>query len=466
MNPRLPPLNALRAFETAARHLSFRRAAEELFVTPAAISHQIKGLEDYLGVMLFHRLNKSLLLTEAGQAALPALRDGFERLAEAVEILRADSPSRLLTVSVAPSFASKWLVPRLERFRQSVPGIDIRIDATSRCVDFIRDRVDVGIRYGAGDYPGLHSDCLRDDEVMPVCSPALLAGEYPLQQPDDLRHHTLLHIDDPVIASGWPRIALQPGQHGHPGRRGGPRSGTGGHGAGGGRSGRRATGQAFLPAHPGEVLLLPGVSAGSGGASDSGGISRLVASRDRRQIPHPAAGDRRLKPRAGLHSGKFHCRSQPVPPVLSSIVFCIRHEQILLLQRRKPPFVGYWTGPGGKLEAGEAPYQCAIRELREETGLVAHSPQLRGVITETSPREDFQWLLFIYVVRTFEGQVLSDEREGRLRWWPQEALPPMPEADRHFLEPVLALEQPPYQASFQFDEALRLRAILEFSPPC
>jgi len=97
---------------------------------------------------------------------------------------------------------------------------------------------------------------------------------------------------------------------------------------------------------------------------------------------------------------------------------------------------------------------------------VAHSPQLRGVITETSPREDFQWLLFIYVARTFEGQVLSDEREGRLRWWPQEALPPMPEADRHFLEPVLALEQPPYQASFQFDEALRLRAILEFSPPC
>jgi len=204
MNPRLPPLNALRAFETAARHLSFRRAAEELFVTPAAISHQIKGLEDYLGVTLFHRLNKSLLLTEAGQAALPALRDGFERLAEAVEILRADSPSRLLTVSVAPSFASKWLVPRLERFRRSVPGIDIRIDATSRCVDFIRDRVDVGIRYGAGDYPGLHSDCLRDDEVMPVCSPALLAGKYPLQQPDDLRHHTLLHIDDPVIASGWP----------------------------------------------------------------------------------------------------------------------------------------------------------------------------------------------------------------------------------------------------------------------
>jgi len=205
MSSRLPPLNALRAFEAAARHLSFRRAAEELFVTPAAISHQIKGLEDYLGVPLFHRLNKSLLLTEAGQAALPTLREGFERLAEAVELMRADSPSRFLTVSVAPSFASKWLVPRLERFRQSVPGIDIRIDATSRCVDFIRDRVDLGIRYGAGDYPGLHSDCLRDDEIVPVCNPALLTGGHPLQQPVDLRYHTLLHIDDPVITGGgWP----------------------------------------------------------------------------------------------------------------------------------------------------------------------------------------------------------------------------------------------------------------------
>lgn len=204
MSPRLPPLNALRAFEVAARHLSFRRAAEELFVTPAAISHQIKGLEDYLGVALFHRLNKSLLLTEAGQAALPVLQEGFERLAEAVTLMQADNPSRFLTVSVAPSFASKWLVPRLERFRQTTPGIDIRIDANSRCVDFIRDQVDVAIRYGPGDYPDLHSDCLRSDQIIPVCSPALLQGDKPLRKPQDLGHHTLLHIDDQVTAGHWP----------------------------------------------------------------------------------------------------------------------------------------------------------------------------------------------------------------------------------------------------------------------
>lgn len=150
-------------------------------------------------------------------------------------------------------------------------------------------------------------------------------------------------------------------------------------------------------------------------------------------------------------------------PIPSSLVFCVRHGQILLLQRRKFPFVGLWTGPGGKLELGESPYQCALRELREETGLIARAPQLRGVITETSPREDFQWLLFIYVAERFDGELVASS-EGSLRWWPLESLPPMPEADEHFLGAVLNTQRSVYQGSFYFDASLRLREIEEFPP--
>ena len=195
MARRLPPLNALRAFEAAARHLSFTKAAGELHVTPAAISHQVKALEDHFGVPLFRRLTRALLLTDAGQAALPALREGFDRLAEGAERLQVCETDRVLTVSVAPSFGAKWLVPRLDRFRQAHPQVDVRIDATDEVVEFARDGVDVAVRYGAGGYPGLRTDCLFAEVAFPVCSPALLDGARPLRAPDDLRHHTLLHID-------------------------------------------------------------------------------------------------------------------------------------------------------------------------------------------------------------------------------------------------------------------------------
>ena len=191
---RLPPLNALRAFEAAARHLSFAKAAEELNVTPAAISHQVKALEDYCQVKLFRRLTRALLLTDAGQAALPGLREGFDRLAEAAERLQSARPGNVLTISVAPSFGAKWLVPRLDRFRARHPEYEVRIDATDHTVDFSREAVDVGLRYGRGNYPGLRADALLTEVSTPVCSPRLLEGERALRAPEDLRHHTLLHV--------------------------------------------------------------------------------------------------------------------------------------------------------------------------------------------------------------------------------------------------------------------------------
>ncbi len=190
---RLPPLNALRAFEAAGRHLSFTKAAEELHVTPAAISHQVKALEDYLGVQLFRRLTRGLLLTDAGQTCLPGLGKSFDGLAAAVENLRGLEEGGVLTVSVLTSLAAKWLVPRLDRFHKAYPDIDVRISSTIRLVDFARDGVDLAIRYGLGHWPGLRADLMRTEELFPVCSPALLEGPHPLRTPDDLRHHTLLH---------------------------------------------------------------------------------------------------------------------------------------------------------------------------------------------------------------------------------------------------------------------------------
>lgn len=199
----LPPLNALKAFESAGRHLSFTKAAAELNVTPAAIGHQVKALEALLEVPLFRRLTRALRLTEAGQAALPTISQGFDKLAQGVEQIHAHNESGVLTISVSPSFGAMWLVPRLEQFRIRHPDIEIRIDGTDRRVDLTRDDADVALRYGPGGYDGVRVDYLFSPLNTPVCSPALLNGAHPLRHPDDLRHHTLLHIDWKDADASW-----------------------------------------------------------------------------------------------------------------------------------------------------------------------------------------------------------------------------------------------------------------------
>ncbi|HTK36362.1 MAG TPA: transcriptional regulator GcvA [Caulobacteraceae bacterium] len=200
---RLPPLNALRAFETAARHMNFSRAAEELSVTPGAVSQQIQNLEDYVGAALFKRTPKGLLLTDAAQTALPALREAFDRLAEAASMLTAAVDGRRVTVSAAPSFAAKWLVPRLGLFEAAHPDVDVWLSAGMELVDFASGEVDVAIRYGSGRYPGLETIRLMSETVLPVASPDLLA-ERPLATPEDLAHHTLLHDGSPDADDSCP----------------------------------------------------------------------------------------------------------------------------------------------------------------------------------------------------------------------------------------------------------------------
>ncbi len=193
---RLPPLKALHVFEAAARHLSFTRAAEELHVTQAAVSHQVKALEDYLGTPLFRRRNRTLLLTAPGQDYLPAVQRGFEVLRDATERLLQSQGRETLTVSVLPSFAARWLVPRLGRFVHANPDVDLRVAPSEQLADFERDGVDVGIRYGLGRYRGLRADRLLSEDIFPVCSPALQRSDNALRKPADLCHHVLLHDDD------------------------------------------------------------------------------------------------------------------------------------------------------------------------------------------------------------------------------------------------------------------------------
>ena len=201
------PLNGLRAFEAAARHLSFKKAAEELHVTPAAVGHQVKRLEDHLGVALFRRLNRAIRLTAAAEASLADVEEGFDRLSAAVDRLRTRGAKQVLTATVAPSFAAKWLIPRLDRFRAAHPGVSVRMDTSLTELDLEREGIDIGIRFGDGHYPGLRIDRFMEESLIPVCSPALSSGDAPIRSPGDLGRHNLLHIEgdtsDPSWA-GWP----------------------------------------------------------------------------------------------------------------------------------------------------------------------------------------------------------------------------------------------------------------------
>ncbi len=193
MTGRLPSLNGLRAFEAAARHLSFTVAAGELNVTQTAISHQIRRLEEELGVRLFVRQNRALALTPEAKDYLPGVRAAFNDLRLATDRLLRKDNEHVLTVSTLASLAAKWLLPRLSSFQETHPGIDVRITTSTTLVDFKGGDVDAAIRYGRGHWPGLHADWLMADEMFPVCSPVLLTGSRPLKCPEDLAHHTLLH---------------------------------------------------------------------------------------------------------------------------------------------------------------------------------------------------------------------------------------------------------------------------------
>jgi len=190
---RLPPLNALRAFEAAARHLSFTRAAEELNVTQTAVSHQVKALEERLGVRMFERHGRGLWLTEEGEIYLPFLRQAFDLIADGTDLIVSHDAHGPLSVTMLPTFAVRWFIPRLREFQVKHPDIEVHMVTTERNVDFAREDVDCGIRYGTGDWPGLDSDKLFEDRFIAVCSPELLTRKPPLKKLSDLKHHTLLH---------------------------------------------------------------------------------------------------------------------------------------------------------------------------------------------------------------------------------------------------------------------------------
>jgi LysR family transcriptional regulator, glycine cleavage system transcriptional activator len=189
----LPSLTGLRAFEAAARHMSFTRAAAELNVTQTAISHQIRRLEDQIGIELFIRRNRTLALTRAAQDYLPSIRSAFDDLRQATDRLRRTNQERMLTVSTTASLATKWLVSRVAAFQDANPGLEVRITTSAHLVDFRRDEVDMAVRYGRGQWPGLRADWLMAEHIFPVCSPTLLDDARPLRRPEDLAHHTLLH---------------------------------------------------------------------------------------------------------------------------------------------------------------------------------------------------------------------------------------------------------------------------------
>jgi LysR family transcriptional regulator, glycine cleavage system transcriptional activator len=200
---RLPALNALKSFEAAARHESFTRAADELHVTQGAVSHQVKALEDELGVKLFNRERQGLVITEAGREYLVVVRDALDRIALGTERLVQRQRSGALTLSTSPDFAAKWLVHRLGRFAEVYPDIDLRVSATMHHVDFAREDVDLAVRHGDGSWAGLHVERLCSEQLFAVCSPNLVAGRRRLDEPCDVLKFPLLHLDGRQDWSRW-----------------------------------------------------------------------------------------------------------------------------------------------------------------------------------------------------------------------------------------------------------------------
>ncbi|MCW9033771.1 MAG: transcriptional regulator GcvA [Rhodospirillales bacterium] len=202
MARKIPPLNSLKAFEAAARLLSFTKAAEELHVTQAAVSHQVKGLEDYFGFPLFERRTRALALTEAGKRYLPDLSLALDSMEKATRrLLPGDSDDSVLTISVSPTFLSRWLIPRIVRWQEKHPDIELRLSSTSVVVDFETESFDAAIRYGLGGWPNLYSERLFEERVFPVCAPSVMESLHPLRQPCDIKFHTLIH--DTAASDRW-----------------------------------------------------------------------------------------------------------------------------------------------------------------------------------------------------------------------------------------------------------------------
>jgi LysR family transcriptional regulator, glycine cleavage system transcriptional activator len=202
MRRSLPPLSALRAFEAAARHKSFKLAADGLCVTPSAVSHAVAALEDFLGLKLFHRRVRRLLLTDAGSAYLTPLTRAFDAISAATREISARNRADVVTLASMPTFARVWLMPRLKMFLTAHPDVDLRIRAAVDFAEMIAADVDATIAYGRGDWQGLVVDRIVAERLVPLCSPALRDGTPPLRSPEDLARHTLIHTETKLVT--WP----------------------------------------------------------------------------------------------------------------------------------------------------------------------------------------------------------------------------------------------------------------------
>jgi LysR family glycine cleavage system transcriptional activator len=200
----LPGLNLMRTFEVAGRLSSFTKAAGELHVTPAAVSYQMRALEDQLGVKLFARTSRVVRLTPAGEILLAGVGEALDGIGRTIARIGTMDGRPQLNVTTSPSFAAKWLVPRLHDFLQRYPEADVRMNVSEGVVDLSRGEADLAVRFGNGNYPGLQIDRLFEETIFPVCSPKLLKGKHPLRQPRGLKHHTLIHVEWRAQGATWP----------------------------------------------------------------------------------------------------------------------------------------------------------------------------------------------------------------------------------------------------------------------